>query len=133
MTMVQLPDEDHEPLRGGSPQAPERARNVTRGFLAVLTPADDSEANAVLLVVSELVTNAVRHAGGLTGFELKAGPGTVTVIVADASPTPPRPRRTDVSEPGGFGWYLVRDLSADVRVRSSPKGKTVTAVLPLAR
>jgi anti-sigma regulatory factor (Ser/Thr protein kinase) len=91
---------------------------------------DDTE--AVLSVVSELVTNAVRHAGGVTRFRLVAGPGTVTVTVEDASATAPTLQRSDAGEPGGFGWQLVRELSEDVEVSTRPGGKTVSALLALA-
>ncbi|WSQ14984.1 ATP-binding protein [Streptomyces sp. NBC_01231] len=66
----------------------------------------------------------------MTGFELKAGAETVTVAVHDASPRPPRLLQMDATRPGGFGWHLVQDLSADVRVQIHPAGKTVTAIVP---
>ncbi|WP_217215188.1 ATP-binding protein [Streptomyces sp. AC550_RSS872] len=122
-------------LLGSSPQTAERARDMARGFLSVIAPTDVAEAEAVLIVVSELVTNAAVHAGGVTGFELRADPGTVTVSVEDASPDPPRPRRSERTAqwgPGGFGWPLIQELSADVDVCTRPGGKTVRAVLPLA-
>ncbi|NGO41782.1 ATP-binding protein [Streptomyces ureilyticus] len=125
-------EEDHQPLQGTSSQSAGRARNVTRGFLSAVAARAGAETDAVLLVVSELVTNAVRHAGGVTRFHLAAGPGTVTVSVEDASTIAPQPRRTDAVKPGGFGWHLVQALSADVRVSIGPRGKTVSAVLPLS-
>ncbi|MFI9169684.1 ATP-binding protein [Streptomyces lincolnensis] len=125
-------DEDHQRLLRAGPQSAERARDVTRGFLSAVAARAGAESDAVLLVVSELVTNAVRHAGGVTRFHLAAGPGTVTVSVDDASPTAPQPQRLDALRPGGFGWHLVQELSADVRVRLRPGGKTVSAVLPLS-
>ncbi|MFE8946915.1 ATP-binding protein [Streptomyces sp. NPDC007856] len=69
----------------------------------LLAPSGGDEADAVLLVVTELISNAVRHAGGVTGFGLRTGPGTVTVTVHDASRQPPRPQLTDPREPAGFG------------------------------
>ncbi|WP_078662605.1 ATP-binding protein [Streptomyces bicolor] len=99
---------------------------MARGFLSVIAPTDVAEAEAVLIVVSELVTNAAVHAGGVTGFELRADPGTVTVSVEDASPDPPRPRRSKRTaewEPGGFGWPLTQELSADVDVCTGPGGE----------
>ncbi|MEU5322886.1 ATP-binding protein [Streptomyces sp. NPDC021056] len=125
-------EEDHKALHGASPQTAKRARDLTRGFLsAVAAPAGD-DTDAVLLVVSELVTNAVRHAGGVTQFRLVAGPGAVTVTVEDASATAPSLQRSNADEPGGFGWQMVRELSEDVEVSTRPGGKTVSALLPLS-
>jgi anti-sigma regulatory factor (Ser/Thr protein kinase) len=100
--------------------------------LSVVAPNGESGADAVVLVVSELVTNAVRHAGGVTGFRLEEGMGTVTVAVQDASPAPPRPLPMDAREPGGFGWHLVQELSTDVQVHVHSTGKTVWAAVPLS-
>ncbi|MDQ0942780.1 ATP-binding protein [Streptomyces sp. V1I1] len=130
--MVYPPEEDYGPLDGSRVETPERAREVTRRFLSVVAPGGGSGADAVVLVVSELVTNAVRHAGGVTGFRLEEGLGTVTVAVQDASPAPPRPRPAGVREPCGFGWHLVRELSADVQVHVHPRGKTVWAAVRLS-
>ncbi|MEV5430565.1 ATP-binding protein [Streptomyces sp. NPDC052701] len=114
------------------PRTAECARRLTRTFLSAVAPRDPAEVDAALIVVSELVANSIRHAGGVTGFELWAGPGTMTVCVADASPAPPRPRPSQPWEPGGFGWPLVRELAEDVRVRTGPDGKAVYAVLPMS-
>ncbi|EKX67808.1 ATP-binding protein [Streptomyces ipomoeae] len=108
----------------------EQARDVARGFLSVAAPEGGVARDAVLLVVSELFTNAVRHADGVTGFRLEAGPGTVAVTVHDASPVLPRLLPLDATRPGGFGWHLVQELSVDVRVDVQAAGKTVTAVVP---
>ncbi|BBC95434.1 ATP-binding protein [Streptomyces rochei] len=86
----------------------------------------------MLLVVSELVTNAERHAGGVKGFRLAAGPGSVVVTVSDASTDPPRLSRTNAFQPGGFGWYLVQELATDITVEVHSQGKSVRAVLPVA-
>jgi anti-sigma regulatory factor (Ser/Thr protein kinase) len=126
------PQEDYEPLDHSHIHTPERAREVTRRFLSVVAPNGESGADAVVLVVSELVTNAVRHAGGVTGFRLEVGMGTVTVAVQDASPAPPRPLPMDAREPGGFGWHLVQELSTDVQVHLHSTGKTVWAAVPLS-
>ncbi|MDQ0834278.1 anti-sigma regulatory factor (Ser/Thr protein kinase) [Streptomyces achromogenes] len=114
----------------GSLRMAEQARDVARGFLSAAAPEGGNALDAVLLVVSELFTNAMRHAGGVTGFRLEAGPGTVAVTVHDARPVPPRPLPLDATRPGGFGWHLVQELSVDVRVDVSAAGKTVTAVVP---
>jgi anti-sigma regulatory factor (Ser/Thr protein kinase) len=99
-------------------------------FCWVAAPDGGNAVDTVLMVVSELFTNAVRHAGGVTRVELKAGAGTVTVAVHDAGPLPPRPRPMDATGPGMFGWQLVQDRSIDVWVQVHASGKTVTAVVP---
>ena len=111
------------------------ARAAARRFLSRLSPPPRAEdVDAVLLVVSELATNAVLHAGGLTGLRLRTvDPDGVEVTVQDASPERPRRRPLDPHTPGGFGLHLVRALSRSVRVVPSPPGgKTITAVVPCA-
>lgn len=106
-------------------QAAKQARVVTRRFLSAVRPASGPDTDAVLLVASELVTNAVRHAGGVSRFRLVAGPGTVTVRVEVASAAASQPQRSNSGEPSGFGWRLVRELSEDVEVSTRPGGKSV--------
>ncbi|MFH8411023.1 ATP-binding protein [Streptomyces sp. NPDC018019] len=124
-------DGEYGRLAGAGPHLVKRARAVARGFLRVLVPGGGVEAESVLLVVSELVTNAVRHAGGMTGFGLRAGPGTVAVTVEDASCEVPRAGVSKPDGTGGFGWSVVQDLAQEVQVRTHPQGKAVTAVLAL--
>nr|WSZ12383.1 ATP-binding protein [Streptomyces canus] len=127
---VCFPSEDQDLVGEGSVGTAEQARELTRGFLSVAAPEGGSGVDDVVLVVSELCTNAVRHAGGMTGFRLKAGPGTVTVEVRDASSVPPLARPWDAGKPGGFGWPVVQELSLEVRVLAHVAGKTVTATVP---
>lgn len=61
--MAQPPEEDKDPATAETYiRTAAQARDVTRTFLASVGPSNDAEAEAVLLVVSELVTNAERHA-----------------------------------------------------------------------
>ena len=72
--MMHLSGEDRRLLAEESGlRAVGQARSVARGFLAVAAPEGESAVDAVLLVMSELFTNAVRHAGGATGFCSKPG------------------------------------------------------------
>jgi anti-sigma regulatory factor (Ser/Thr protein kinase) len=110
-----------------------QARELTRGFLSVMAPQPhQQDVDTLLLVVSELVTNAVRHGQGLTGFHLRATrTGAIEVIVRDASPRWPRPRPLDLDYPGGFGLHLVQNVCRSVTVQPGPgSGKTVRAVVP---
>ncbi|MEO3751457.1 ATP-binding protein [Streptomyces sp. B6B3] len=111
-----------------------RAREITRGFLSVMTPPATREtAEMVALVVSELVTNAVRHAGGVTEFRLRVvPPDGVEILVGDASPRRPRRQTRRPAAAGGFGLELVDQLARSVSVRATPEGgKTVRAVVPV--
>ncbi|MET9960025.1 ATP-binding protein [Streptomyces sp. NPDC006326] len=102
------------------------ARAMARDVLAGLE-APQEWVEDVLTVVSELVSNAHRHAGGVTGFEVAVRPGAVTVEVSDRSPLPPQSRPWNPEEPGSFGWRLVNQLADTTDVRFHPGGKTITA------
>ncbi|MER5567251.1 ATP-binding protein [Streptomyces goshikiensis] len=99
----------------------------------VLAAADVGERlmDDVLLVVSELVSNAVRHAGGVTDFRVRRLPDCVAVEVSDASSLSPRMPGTPVEVPGGFGWLLVNKIADRTEIRSHDAGKTITAFIPL--
>ncbi|WP_078591733.1 ATP-binding protein [Streptomyces megasporus] len=126
-------DRSRERLSIRPPQSGERARDITRGFLRAKKPgAYQADVDAVLLGVSELVTNAIRHAGGVTGFRLEAEHEGVAVEVSDASVRRPRTVEINPSVPGGFGWLLVRELASEVTVALRPgKGKTIRAAFPV--
>ncbi|MET9378206.1 ATP-binding protein [Streptomyces sp. NPDC002992] len=115
------------------PEAVAKARETARAFMSTLHPAADAQAAATVeLVVSELVTNAVRHARGAAGsLCLQAKNDSITIDVSDADPRPPRERTPDFTGgTGGFGWPMVQNLATAVTVTTRPSGKTVRAVLP---
>ncbi|MFE3518159.1 ATP-binding protein [Streptomyces sp. NPDC059166] len=95
-------------------------------------PADVVVADA-LLVTSELVTNAVRHGGGLTGFTARITDDGLLLTVADASTeTPVTAERDPGTTPiGGYGWLLVRRLTKHVAIRHLPGGKHIVALVAL--
>ncbi|MEU7005664.1 ATP-binding protein [Streptomyces sp. NPDC046332] len=109
------------------------ACDSARSFLEGLVPALASEAaETVVLVVSELVTNALRHGGGTCTLDLAARPDGIEVAVHDPSPHAPRMRTPDLEVgTGGFGWPLVNRLATATSVtRRATGGKTVSALLP---
>jgi anti-sigma regulatory factor (Ser/Thr protein kinase) len=70
----------------------------------------------VELLVSELVTNAVRHARGrrlLVSLDVGAPDEPVEAAVRDDDTAPPQPRRATPYETGGRGLSLVAALSDD--------------------
>ena len=80
----------------------------------------------IVLVVSELVTNAIRHAGGHGALRLVVGLDDVRIEVDDHQ-TRLRPGSTDVNSKGGRGLALVAAMSARWGVVTRPDGKTVWA------
>jgi Histidine kinase-like ATPase domain len=83
-----------------------------------------------LLVVSELVSNAVRHAPGPCTLSLAQDQKQVTITVSDGLADLPVPRSADLGGGnGGFGWHLLRNLARYVRITLRPDGKTITAVV----
>lgn len=81
------------------------------------------------LVVSEMVTNAVRHAGPPVALEIQTDPDAVLIAVKDGSPNRPRPRDAGQAAEGGRGLMLVDLLSVEHGVRPDPPGKTVWAAV----
>ncbi|MDT3397386.1 ATP-binding protein [Streptomyces sp. B1866] len=92
------------PEDGGSTA---RARDFTREILA--GSAYQGRHDDVVLVVSELVSNALRHGHGAPVLRLLGTAGRIRVEVADDSPVPPRPR--DPGPDGGLGLRLVERLA----------------------
>ncbi|MFE0446048.1 ATP-binding protein [Streptomyces fungicidicus] len=96
-----------------------RARRWARARLAGSgIDADEPLAETLILLVSELVTNAVVHTGrpavlrlSLPGAEAGAGEVTVRLEVADRSGRAPVPRCVDGEATGGRGLALVDGLA----------------------
>jgi anti-sigma regulatory factor (Ser/Thr protein kinase) len=90
------------------------------------------------LVVSELLSNAIKHAWPLPGEKLQVtwavDQGSVEVAVRDGgAPTRPQQAYPPVSSLGGRGLGIVEHLSQDWGVRTDDVGQTVWAVLPAPR
>ncbi|MFE3249128.1 ATP-binding protein [Streptomyces sp. NPDC059209] len=119
-------------VRGDNTDSVHRARKAARTFTDRLAPAPDAAlADALVLVVSELATNALRHGGGRYTLKLSASPGTVTAAISDPNPAPPRGRAPDLNGgSGGFGWHMIRRLTDDLIITPGPgPGKTIHARL----
>ncbi|WAL99610.1 ATP-binding protein [Streptomyces sp. Je 1-369] len=84
-----------------------------------------------LLVVSELVANAMRHGGGLSGLTVRVQGGALLIRVSDRSEGVPVQVPSDPARPGGFGWLMVQRLSSSVTVEAEDGGKTIVAALNL--
>ncbi|MET9554613.1 ATP-binding protein [Streptomyces sp. NPDC006645] len=102
-------------------------------------PLSDDTAQGLLLIVSELVTNAVRHAALLSpelAVEVAIAADWIRVSVEDSHPYRPKPLERDYAQTGGRGLLLVREITleaggtCDVEHTASG-GKIVWALLPL--
>ncbi|WP_439945605.1 SpoIIE family protein phosphatase [Streptomyces sp. BBFR109] len=110
------------------PETVADARAAASGRLALwgLTDLDFT----VELIVSELVTNAIRYAGGPIGLRLIRG-DVLVCEVSDPSNTQPRLRRASLADEGGRGLFLVAQLSTRWGSRYGRSGKTIWAELAL--
>ncbi|MFF4490684.1 SpoIIE family protein phosphatase [Streptomyces sp. NPDC001544] len=79
------------------------------------------------LVVSELVTNALRYGRPPVRLRLIHTPHTLTCEVTDSSNTTPHMRRAHTYDEGGRGLLLVGQLTRRWGTRHHPTGKTVWA------
>ncbi|MFJ8622033.1 ATP-binding protein [Kitasatospora sp. NPDC093550] len=122
----------------GSAGAVQRSRDFSRQALLSwhwLPTADEDQRLAVedvLLMVSELVTNACLHTpGGPRELRLRWDGDRLRVEVADASPVLPRLRRSaDPGRPGGHGLRVVDRLSRAWGAQPEDGGKLVWLEVP---
>ncbi|MDQ1048347.1 anti-sigma regulatory factor (Ser/Thr protein kinase) [Streptomyces sp. V4I2] len=108
------------------PGAVRSARAVVRGQLRDW--GLDSLADLAALLVSELVTNSLRHATGPIGVRLVRPAdlgGVLLVEVSDPLPDPPRERVARPEDESGRGLQLVAHSSRRWGSRPGEAGKTV--------
>ncbi|WP_433343830.1 ATP-binding protein [Streptomyces sp. CA-253872] len=122
----------------GTPGSVAAARAVTTRFLHRLSAewcahVPERTTGDLHLVVSELATNAERHAGGFHALELTGDATHVVVTVHDTSPEAPSFPAPDPARVGGHGLEIVRALSREIRLARTPGGKSVGAVIDLPR
>ncbi|MDF3287857.1 SpoIIE family protein phosphatase [Streptomyces silvisoli] len=80
------------------------------------------------IIVSELVTNAIRYASGPVQLRL-IRQAALICEVADSSSTSPRLRHARTTDEGGRGLFLVAQLSRRWGTRYTPEGKIIWAEL----
>jgi anti-sigma regulatory factor (Ser/Thr protein kinase) len=102
------------------------ARQATRDTLVAWQLAYLEE--TAVLLVSELVTNVVRHArSDALGMALRLEPAGASLVIEvhDGDPHEPRPRRPGRFDESGFGFVLIEALAGKWGVRQTATGKAV--------
>lgn len=117
------------------PDAVRTARHVVRDTLRSWG-LDSVVGDVTVLLVSELVTNALRYASGPIGVRLcLPDPGqsapSLLVEVSDPLPDPPTERPAAPDDEGGRGLQLVACSARRWGTRKGRTGKTVWFELPL--
>jgi anti-sigma regulatory factor (Ser/Thr protein kinase) len=109
-------------------ESPRTARKRARALCLSSAPPELVE--DVELVVSELVTNAVRHGLGAITMYLEVASDRVVVGVQDEGAGWPVPRQPALTAVDGRGLAMVALLAAEWGVRPAPDGgKVVWCVL----
>jgi serine/threonine-protein kinase RsbW len=83
-----------------------------------------------VVAVNELLTNAVRHGGGLGRVALWRSDGSVVCEVSDSgdglpASRPDRSVRPSADQPGGWGLWLAEELTDAFEVHTGDGGTTV--------
>lgn len=99
---------------------PRVARHAVADHLGDLPGVEE-----LLLCVSEVVTNAVIHAGTPRHLSVRTEGDRLVVDVADGDPRPPVRRSPDLTSPTGRGLHLLDDLALDWGWRPTDDGKVV--------
>ncbi len=104
---------------------------------ATARPAVERDVIDLLLVVSELVANAVRHGGGMAGFEASPARDGIRLAVHDHSDVVPEAAYGPGALPAGhhgsgYGWPLIIRLARDISISPRPSGgKTISVFVPI--
>lgn len=107
-----------------------RARSLASSLLRRWRTSDQARDRA-LLVISELVTNAVRFGSGPVTVRLVKAGDHLSCEVGDTGNGRPRLRRGDVLDDSGRGLHVIHKLTTRWGVRWTNTGKAVWAELDL--
>ncbi|MGY2001631.1 ATP-binding protein [Blastococcus sp. SYSU DS1024] len=107
-----------------------RLRTATTGSPTVAHPERDHWSERLVLIADELTSNALRHGGAPVAAVLRRDGDRWLIAVRDsAADVPPAPARGRDPGLGGFGLYLVADLSVAHGWFAEPGAKTAWAVV----
>ena len=131
---------------GGHPEQADLAIDVNADNLyamrsAVSAHATDwgmveSRVDRLLVIATELATNAIRHGGGAGRLRLRRTDASVTCEVTDEGPGMPGADTVGLAQvpleaDHGRGLWIVRQYADSVWIATSRHGTTVTATLSM--
>lgn len=105
-----------------SARAPAVARQATRHALAGMP---DDRVDVAVLLVSELVTNALLHTASAPTLKIGHDSGRLRFTVCDASPREPQPGNASEEDENARGLALVASLAATWGWTTTETGKDV--------
>jgi two-component sensor histidine kinase len=111
----------------GDLRAPAAARSFLSRELGGVDSVPPDGVPDVVLVASELVTNAVQAGAGVVDVELAVDGGRIDLTVADDANGFPTEREAPLDAIGGRGLHIVAAYSDAWASRPRERGKEVTA------
>ena len=91
----------------------------------------EDQADDVEVVVTELVTNAIRHSRGPVTLSIGRRLDRIIVQVQDPSPKPPEQEQAGILDDNGRGLLLVEEIASEWGSTPTDHGKRVWAELPV--
>ncbi|MFI1964619.1 ATP-binding protein [Streptomyces pathocidini] len=108
-------------------------RKVVDKVRAWGVPLNDDTADAIRLVASELITNAVIHGEGPVTVALYHRPGRLVIDVLDDDPAAPQASCAQSDDESGRGLALVELLASRCAWEPAGQGKRVWAEITLPK
>lgn len=118
---------DGEATLRASPGSVARARGWLRREVARVRSVSDAVADTLELIVSELITNAVRAGCVEVHLRLRFEPDCVVVGVSDDAPGRPVEQRPSPDSPTGRGLMIIAAVAHDWGFDEFENGKQVWA------
>ncbi|MFC8966109.1 ATP-binding protein [Streptomyces sp. NPDC057094] len=94
-------------------------------------PVVTATVEIVQLIVSELVTNALKHAPGPASLHLRTSGPLLRIELRDSTPHMPATRAPDPERIGQHGLEIVAALAETLTVEPTADGKRIVATLAL--
>lgn len=114
------------------PSQPSSARLARRLARGAMGGCAEPVVETAELLITELISNAVRHAASPPVMRIDVESGTVRVAVSDTSPKTPDVRQPDLEAEGGRGLLLVESLATSWGWTRTSDGKQIWFTLDAA-